>query len=73
MKVLAVVTPLSIYQYRTTPWMNPAFPGQAPVEIENRTVAQISAERKILEESTAMFKVYNTLEKALKLPIITVF
>ena len=54
-------------------WINPAFPGRSPATIDNGTVAQIFAERHILEEATEPFKPYITLYQALKKHIITIF
>jgi hypothetical protein len=56
-----------------TAWVNPPFPGRAPVVIEGGgTAAQISANKHRWEEATIAFKTYNTIQSALKKQIITV-
>jgi hypothetical protein len=54
-------------------WENPEFPGRAPTAIEGGgTAAQIIAAGNCWEEATKDFKMYNTVQGALKKQIITV-
>jgi hypothetical protein len=56
-----------------TAWVNPTFPGRAPVVIEvGRTASKISAAKQHWEEAAAAFKTYNTVQSALKKQIITI-
>jgi hypothetical protein len=56
-----------------TAWVNPTFPGRAPVVIEGGgKSAQISAAKNHWEEATIAFKTYNTVQSALKKHIISV-
>jgi hypothetical protein len=56
-----------------TAWVNPTFPGWAPVVIEGGgTAAKISANKHRWEEATIAFKTYNTAQSALKKQIIMV-
>jgi hypothetical protein len=50
-----------------TTWENPEFPGQAPSAIEGGgTAAKTSAEKHLWEEANNDFKMYNTVQTALK-------
>jgi hypothetical protein len=56
-----------------TAWVNPTFPGRAPVVIEgDGTAPQISANKHLRGEVTIALKTYNTVQSALKRQIIGV-
>jgi hypothetical protein len=56
-----------------TAWVNPSFPGRAPVVIEGGgTAEKISANKHHWEEANIAFKTYNTVKSDLKKQIITV-
>jgi hypothetical protein len=54
-------------------WVNPPFPGRAPLTVKGGwTAAQISANKHRWEEETNVFNIYNTVQSALKKQIIMV-
>jgi hypothetical protein len=54
-------------------WVNPTSPGRAPENVDEGTVAQLSAARHVWEEAVLTFRTFNTVQQALKKQIITVF
>jgi hypothetical protein len=53
--------------------INTTFPGQAPVVIDQGTAAQLSAVRESWVKAVLAFRMFNTVQQALKKQIITVF
>jgi hypothetical protein len=56
-----------------TLWLNPTAPGRAPENMDQGTVAPISASRHVWTEAVLTFCTFNTVQQALKKHIITVF
>jgi hypothetical protein len=56
----------------STLWVNPKFPGRAPIYTDG-TTAQINAARHSWDEAVHTYRTYTSVQQALKIQIITVF
>jgi hypothetical protein len=54
-------------------WTNPTAPGRAPAVLDQGTAAQLSAVRHSWEEDVLTYRMFNTVQQAIKKQIIIVF
>jgi hypothetical protein len=54
-------------------WTNPTYPWRAPAVLSQGTAAHLSAVRHYWEEDVITYRMFNTVQQALKKQIITVF
>jgi hypothetical protein len=54
-------------------WVNPTAPGRSPAVIDQGTAAQLITARHSWEEDIITFRMFHTVQQALKEQIITVF
>jgi hypothetical protein len=54
-------------------WTNPTYPWRAPAVLSQGTAAHLSAVRHSWEEDVITYRMFNTVQQALKKQIITVF